>query len=90
MATAINNHHLMKQITGPVSSGAAITPDDANDLQYETRGIYVGAQGDLKVTLAQDGSTVTFTALAAGVSTPLRQGVSWRRARPATDVLALF
>jgi len=87
---ATNNHHLTKQINGPVSSGAAITPDDANDLTYETRGIYIGAAGDLKVTLAQDRSTVTFTALSVGVIHPIAASRIWATGTTATGILGLY
>jgi hypothetical protein len=87
---AINNHHLTKQINGPVSSGAAITPDDATDLTFETRGIYIGAAGNVTVTLAQDQSKVTFTALAIGVIHPIAASRVWATGTTATDILALY
>ncbi|MBD3787803.1 MAG: hypothetical protein IE922_12720 [Sphingomonadales bacterium] len=51
--------------TSPISRAFAITPDDDSDLPFITRGIYLGAEGDLTVTLI-DGDIVTFTGLAAG------------------------
>jgi hypothetical protein len=87
---AINNHHLTKQINGPVSSGAVISPDDATDLVYETRGIYIGVAGNLTVTLAQDQSKVTFTALSIGVIHPIAASRVWATGTTATGILGVY
>jgi hypothetical protein len=87
---ATNNHHLTKQINGPVSSGAAITPSDSVDMTFETRGIYVGVGGDLKVTLAQDGSAVTFIGLSGGIIHPIAASRIWATGTTATSILGLY
>lgn len=54
------------------ASGAfPITPDDANDIMMPTRGVYIGAAGNLRVLMV-DGTEVTFTSLAVGVVHPLQ------------------
>jgi hypothetical protein len=58
-------------LESPAGFAMAITPNDGEDLAHATRGIYVGASGDLKVTLAGR-TTVTFVDLAAGMIHPLR------------------
>lgn len=58
-------------VSGPVESAFSVTPNDAADLAFATRGVYVGVSGDLHVTLA-DGDEVTFVGLAAGVIHPIR------------------
>lgn len=57
--------------TGPGRQAVAITPDNSTDLATTTRGLYVGAAGDVAVILADDSAAVTFTALAAGIVHPL-------------------
>jgi hypothetical protein len=56
---------------GPGRAAVAITPNNSTDLAVETRGLYVGAAGDVAVILADDSAAVTFTALAAGIVHPL-------------------
>lgn len=46
---------------GSPEHAAAVTPNDAQDLAYVTRSIWVGTQGDLKVTM-QGGETLTYPA----------------------------
>ncbi|TNF19041.1 MAG: hypothetical protein EP318_16385 [Rhodobacteraceae bacterium] len=58
-------------LTGPVTGGFDITPDDAADLASVTRALMVSAAGDLAVTF-RDGSSVTLPGLAPGVIYPLR------------------
>ncbi|MCF7702206.1 hypothetical protein GLR48_23630 [Loktanella sp. M215] len=49
----------------PVSHAFAVSPSDANDLVKVTRALHLGGAGNLRVIMA-DGTTVTFTAMAAG------------------------
>ncbi|WP_240421651.1 spike base protein, RCAP_Rcc01079 family [Paenibacillus periandrae] len=57
--------------TQSARSALAVTPSNTVDLaEGATKYVYVGADGDLKVDMA-DGTTVTFTALPAGVFHPL-------------------
>jgi hypothetical protein len=57
--------------TLPGTGAFSITPSDSADLSEVTRGIYVGTAGDVKVDM-EDGQTVTFTAMSAGVIHPIR------------------
>lgn len=57
--------------TLPAAKCFAITKNDSADLAFVTRGIYVGATGDLAVILDADSSAVTFVGLAAGIIHPL-------------------
>lgn len=60
-------------IEAPARGGFAITANDNTDLVRETRAIYVGASGDLAVTMA-DGTQVVLGGIAAGSLLPLRLG----------------
>lgn len=59
-------------LDAPAQKAFAITPDDNNDLSYNTRAIYTGAGGTLVCTLMDDSSDVTFVALPAGTVLPVR------------------
>lgn len=52
-------------LTSPIRSAQSVTPDDAADLSVLPRALYVGAAGDLHVTMA-GGQEVTFAAVPAG------------------------
>lgn len=53
------------------TDGFAITPDDTNELQYVTNGLYVGLGGDLNVQMAK-GTTVILRNVPTGAVLPLR------------------
>jgi len=74
-----------KHSVEPVSSGAVVTGDDANDLTYVTRGITVGVAGNIKVTTA-DGQTFIWAA-PAGWS-PVRLSRIWLTSLTATGIVA--
>lgn len=69
-------------------SAFAITPNDSVDLPYLTRGIYVGASGDLKVDMF-DGATVTFVSLVAGLIHPLRVRRVYSTGTGATSIIGI-
>ncbi len=50
-------------ITAPPSNAGVITPDDAQDLPFVSRAIYVGTAGDVRV-LTHKGQDVTYKNLA--------------------------
>jgi hypothetical protein len=55
----------------PAGSAAATTGHDTTELTAVTRSLYVGGAGNLTVLMA-DGTTCTFTAVAAGTILPIR------------------
>ncbi len=58
-------------LTGPASSGFAITPDDTSALPETTRALFVGLGGSLTVEMAS-GVVLAFDAVADGAILPLR------------------
>lgn len=85
----------------PVVMAQAVTPSDSTDLQYTTRGLYVGGAGNVTVDMygplnpnGPDRSlnpvTVTFTGVTAGSILP----IACRRVRStgttATGIVALW
>lgn len=76
-------------LLAPAGGAIAITPSDSNNLSRAIRGLYVGASGDVKVDLA-DGTTVTFTGLAAGVIHPIRTKRVYATGTTATSILGVY
>lgn len=76
--------------TAPASRAIAITTNDATDIE-NTRGIYVGGAGDVKVTLygMASGTFVVFSAVPAGTVLPIQAKRVWT-ASTATLMLALY
>jgi hypothetical protein len=58
-------------ISAPAQRGFTITPSDAVDLAAETRGLWIGASGDLALVLAS-GDEVTIAGAVGGTLLPLR------------------
>lgn len=58
-------------LNSPAQNADEITPDDAADLSTYTRALYVGIDGDVRVTFV-GGTTVTLSGLRAGVAYPFR------------------
>jgi hypothetical protein len=58
-------------LTSPARDAEAIVPNDAVDLPFVTRGIYVGSVGSLQIQMV-GGQTVTFENVLPGVVYPLR------------------
>ena len=80
---------LIPGLSSPAKSAFDITPHNTNDLTYVTRGIYVGASGDLKVDMA-NGETVIFVDIAAGVIHPLRVKRVYLTGTDATGIIGVY
>lgn len=82
---------ILQQMT-PASRGAAVTPSNTANLTATSRGIYVGVSGDVVVTLQGmiDGTSLTFTGLAAGVVHPLKVKRVWTTGTTATNIVAVY
>lgn len=75
-------------MTEPANTAFAITPSDATNLTTRTRGIYVGVSGNVSA-LMEDGTTVTFTGMAAGIIHPIRVRRINLTATTATSIIGL-
>ena len=72
-------------ITSPPSNAATVTPDDAADLPFVSRAIYVGTPGDLHV-LTQSGQDVTYKGVSG--TKVLRVSRIFATGTTATDIVA--
>ena len=79
----------MDPVIHPAGHAEAVTPNDSTDIT-ETRGLYVGVQGDVKVDMASGATAVTFTNLAAGIIHPLRVTRVYSTDTTATNITALY
>jgi hypothetical protein len=72
-----------------LSHAFAITKNDNANLAQSTRGIYVGAAGDLKIDTT-NGDTVTLVGLAAGVVHPIAAKKVYSTGTTATGIVGLY
>lgn len=89
MAGIDNYSNVMDSAVGFSNHAAAVTPHDVNELAYYSKAIYVGGAGTLKVTTV-GGETVTFAAVPAGTTIPLRVKVVFDNGTNATSIVALW
>lgn len=74
----------------PARSAVAVTPSDTQNFsQGACRGLYVGVGGNV-VVVAPDGTTVTYTALAAGIVHPIQALRINNTNTTATNIVALY
>lgn len=70
---------------------AAITPNDSVELPAHTRAIYVGGAGTLIVDMSDDAAAnITFLAVPAGTTLPLRVRRVHATGTTATSLVALY
>lgn len=82
------NKHI-KRLDSPAYNAFAISPSDSSNLSQQTRGIYVGGDGNLKVTTA-GGDTVTFQNAVAGTVLPVRAIKVFNSGSSATGLIGLY
>ena len=58
-------------LTAPASAAETITPNDTAELEFVTRALFVGQDGDVAVTM-KSGDSVVLKNLQGGVVYPLR------------------
>jgi len=74
--------------TRPAGKAVVVVPSDTTELGV-TRGLYVGATGDLVVTMAEQGSSITFANVPAGSFLPLQVRLVMS-ATTSSDIVALY
>ena len=71
----------------PAAGAESVTPSDSANIE-PTRGVYVGASGDLRVLMI-NGDDVTFTSLSGGIVHPLQVVRVYSTSTTATGIVAL-
>lgn len=72
-------------ITSPPSNAASVTPDDATDLPFVSRALYVGTPGDLHV-LTHGGQDITYKGVSG--TKVLRVARVYATGTTAADIIA--
>lgn len=76
-------------LTAPARDAEIVVPNDAVDLTYLTRALYIGNGGDLSLRLA-GGQTVVFQNVSGGSILPLRAIGVDATGTSATGIVALW
>lgn len=86
---AIDNFSRAKtdKLSAPVSSVAAVVPNDSTDLAYVTRALYVGVSGNVSCVVG--GTTVTFKNVPVGVL-PVRASRVMATSTTAQEMIAMW
>lgn len=90
MSTEYENQGFPEQLDFPANSAFVITPNDSEDLEHNTRGIYIGTAGNLKVDMLSDGVAITFHNLIAGVVYPYRVSHVYSGGTTADNLIGLY
>ena len=78
-------------LPNPARSALAVDVSAADQaLDPDSRGIYVGGAGDLKVDMADSTTAVTFSAVLAGSILPIQVSNVYNSGTTATLILALY
>lgn len=88
MAAASDNNVLYGG-SGSARKALAITPDDANDLANVARALLISAEGDLKVTMADDLDTAPVVLPVQKGYNPIQVKRVWLTSKTCGNVFAL-
>jgi hypothetical protein len=88
MASTDDFAGLSTGLDGPLDHIAIVATSDGTDLAHESRAIYIGVAGDLKIT-TDGGETVVIPSgvLAVGVPHPIRATRIWATGTTATNIV---
>lgn len=75
--------------TEPAHDAAAVTPSDSGQLSPVARALYIGAGGDVKVTM-EGGTDITFAEVLGGTILPVKATKVFATGTTATDIIALY
>lgn len=80
---------MSRNLTDTYATGAVVAAQSDSENLPKAGFLYVGVSGDVKVSFP-DGSTVVFTALAAGIVHPILVSRVWSSATTATNILIVY
>lgn len=76
-------------LTSPITRGAAVTPDNDNDLATPSRALWVGTGGNISLILADDSAAITLTNIPDGTLLPVRAKRIRSTSTTASGIVAL-
>lgn len=76
--------------TEPISSAAAITPNNGVTFTTRCRAIFVGGAGNLTIDVADGGTNLAFNGLTAGTILPVRTKRVYSTGTTATSLVCLY
>lgn len=79
----------MSTMSDPAREAKAVTPNDSTDIA-QTRALYIGGAGNVKVDMTGGTSAVTFTGATAGSILPIRCTRVYSTDTTATSIVALY
>lgn len=88
MADAFSSHEA--SLASPAEHGAAVTPDDDNDLANATRALWIGGTGDISVIFVGQSTAVLLESIPAGTLLPIRVARVLSTNTTATEIVALW
>lgn len=87
---AINNDAGSAEwLVTPASNVQEVTPDDVTDLDYVTRGLWIGVAGSVYITAA-NGAEALIQGIPAGTILPIRVSRVHATGTTATGIVALW
>ena len=80
----------IQNTSNPAEYAAAVTLSDSTVLTPTPRALYIGVGGDVVVTMAADGSDVTFENVPTGTKLPVRVSKVKATNTTASSIVALY
>lgn len=77
-------------IDSPAANAAAVTPSDVTVFAPATRGLYIGATGDVAVNMLTTVAAILFKAVPAGTILPIAVTAVKATGTTATQIIALW
>ena len=76
-------------LIAPAAGAMEVTPNDELNLSKYAKTVYIGGDGDLRITTVDD-DVVTFTGMKGGSYLPVRVKRIWSTGTTATGIIALI
>ena len=80
----------IQNTSNPAEYAAAVTLSDSTVLTPTPRALYIGSGGDVVVTMAADGTDVTFANVPTGTKLPVRVSKVKATGTTASSIVALY
>lgn len=90
MPTEYENQGFPEELDFPAQNAFIVIKSDSADLEAESRGLYIGGAGTLKVDMIGTGEGITFSGVTAGSVLPIRVSKVYSTGTTATAIIALY